>query len=158
MLFRSVGLHPRGNFEGFLRAGSEQKWLEVHGDTHFSHFYSNYGLALQKKFFGYFLKGEKNGWDQAPKVLLNIRHPGEQFVLRAENEWPLARTQWTRYYLHPDGMRLDPTENTTATTLSYHTRSEGLAFSTGPLQQAMEITGPLAARLRLSSEIGRAHV
>ena len=153
-----IGLHPRGNFEGFLGAGSEHKWLEVHGDTHFSHFYSNYGLTLQKKFFGYFLKGEKNGWDQAPKVLLNIRHPGEQFVLRAENEWPLARTQWTRYYLHPDGMHLDPTENTTATTLSYHTRSEGLAFSTGPLQQAMEITGPLAARLRLSSDTQDADV
>src|SRR5436190_12201245 len=30
-----MGLHPRGNFEGFLRAGSKQKWLEVHGDTHF---------------------------------------------------------------------------------------------------------------------------
>ena len=57
-----VGLHPRGNFEGYLRAGSEQKWLEVHGDTHFSHFYSNYGLALQKRFFGHFLKGENNGW------------------------------------------------------------------------------------------------
>jgi predicted acyl esterase len=40
-----IGLHPRGNFEGFLQSASEQKWLEVHGDTHFSHFYSNYGLA-----------------------------------------------------------------------------------------------------------------
>ena len=37
-----------------------------------------------------------------PKVLLNIRHPGEKFVPRAENEWPLARTQWTKFYLHPD--------------------------------------------------------
>ncbi len=153
-----VGLHPRGNFEGFLRAGSAQKWLEVHGDTHFSHFYSNYGLALQKKFFGYFLKGEQNGWDQAHKVQLNIRHPGEKFVLRAENEWPLARTQWTRFYLHPEGMKLDPAENTTETTLSYHTRSDGLAFSTGPLQHEMEITGPLAARLRLSSDTRDADV
>jgi predicted acyl esterase len=153
-----VGLHPRGNFEGFLRAGSEHKWLEVHGDTHFSHFYSNYGLALQKKFFGYFLKGEQNGWDRAPKVQLNIRHPGEKFVLRAENEWPLARTQWTRFYLHPEGMKLDPAENTTETTLSYHTRSEGLAFSTGPLKEDMEITGPLAAKLRLSSDTHDADV
>ena len=38
-----MGLHTRGNFEGFLAAGSKQKWLEVHGDTHFTHFYSNYG-------------------------------------------------------------------------------------------------------------------
>src|SRR5690606_21467215 len=40
------GLHPRGNFEGYLRAGSKNKWLEVHGDTHFTHFYSPYGDAL----------------------------------------------------------------------------------------------------------------
>ena len=37
---------------------------------------------------------------------LNVRHPGEQFVLRAENEWPLARTQWTKFHLDPTGMTL----------------------------------------------------
>ena len=57
---------------------------------------------LQKRFFGHFLKGEDNGWDKQPQVLLNVRHPGEKFVLRAENEWPLARTQWTKFYLHSD--------------------------------------------------------
>src|SRR5882672_4196241 len=25
------GLHPRGNFEGFVRAASKEKWLEAHG-------------------------------------------------------------------------------------------------------------------------------
>ncbi len=153
-----VGLHPRGNFEGYLRAGSAQKWLEVHGDTHFSHFYSNYGLALQKKFFGQFLKGENNGWDQMPKVQLNIRHPGEKFVWRAENEWPLARTQWTKFYLHPKDMRLSPEPVSDRTVMTYHTRSEGLSFSTGPLAQEMEITGPIAARLRLSSDTRDADV
>ncbi len=95
------GLHPRGNFEGYLRAGSRQKWLEVHGDTHFTHFYSNYGMELQKRFFGHFLKGEDTGWERQPPVSLNIRRPGENFTLRAEKEWPLARTQWTKYYLDP---------------------------------------------------------
>ena len=98
-----VGLHPRGNFEGYLRAGSAQKWLEVHGDTHFTHFYSNYGMALQKRFFGHFLKGEDTGWSRQPRVSLNIRRPGERFTLRGENEWPIARTQWTKYYLQPSG-------------------------------------------------------
>ena len=32
------GLHPRGNFEGFARAASKQKWLEVHGQSHWTHF------------------------------------------------------------------------------------------------------------------------
>ena len=51
-----MGLHTRGNFEGFLRAGSKQKSLEVHGDTHFTHFYSRYGETLQKRFFAIFSK------------------------------------------------------------------------------------------------------
>ena len=108
-----MGLHPRGNFEGFLRAGSKQKWLEVHGDTHFTLFYAKYGHDLQKQFFDHFLKGEDNGWERRPKVLLNVRHPGEKFVPRAENEWPLARTQWTKFYLHPTAsLRAEPAPRT----------------------------------------------
>ena len=153
-----IGLHPRGNFEGFLQSASEQKWLEVHGDTHFSHFYSNYGLALQKKFFGYFLKGEDTGWANMPKIQLNVRHPGEKFVLRGENDWPLARTQWTQYYLQPDGKTLSTDKPKVTHTTSYHTRSDGLSFSSGPLKQALEITGPIAAQLRISSETSDADI
>ena len=153
-----IGLHPRGNFEGFLQSASEQKWLEVHGDTHFSHFYSNYGLALQKKFFGHFLKGEDTGWANMPKIQLNIRHPGEKFVLRGENDWPLARTQWTQYYLQPDGKTLSTDKPKVTHTTSYHTRSDGLSFSSGPLKQALEITGPIAAQLRISSETSDADI
>ncbi len=131
-----MGLHPRGNFEGYLRAGTEQKWLEVHGDTHFTLFYANYGQALQKRFFDHFLKGEDNGWEQRPKVLLNIRHPGETFVPRAENEWPLARTQWTKFYLHPDREPARRARQPTTATLPYATTGDGLTFSTPPLDRA----------------------
>jgi predicted acyl esterase len=147
-----MGLHTRGNFEGFLRAGSEQKWLEVHGDTHFTHFYSNYGAALQKRFFGHFLKGENTGWDKQPRVSLNIRHPGEKFVLRAENEWPLKRTRWTKYYLTPQGLGLGPEPPTGEAALSYETSNDGLTFRTPPMEESLEITGPVAAKLWISSE------
>jgi predicted acyl esterase len=146
-----MGLHTRGNFEGFMRAGSKQKWLEVHGDTHFTHFYSRYGEALQKRFFGHFLKGEDTGWDKQPRVTLNIRHPGETFVLRAEHEWPLARTQWTKYFLQPDG-GLGPNAPNSPTTLSYEATGDGLTFRTPPLTQSLEITGPVVAKLWVSSE------
>src|SRR5664280_2402819 len=43
------GIHPRGNFNGFIEGASKQKWLEVHGDSHWSLFSSGYGLALQKR-------------------------------------------------------------------------------------------------------------
>ena len=41
---------------------------------------------------------------------LKIRHPGEKFVVRHENEWPLERTRWTRFYLNPAQMSLDRSE------------------------------------------------
>jgi predicted acyl esterase len=153
-----MGLHPRGNFEGYLRAGSKQKWLEVHGDTHFTHFYSNYGEALQKKFFGHFLKGERTGWEKQPPVALNIRRPGEHFTLRAETEWPLARTQWTKYFLQPDGNGFGPAEPQAATTLTYETTDDGHTFLTPPMTEELEITGPVAAKLWLSSDTQDADV
>jgi len=152
------GLHPRGNFEGFLRAASHHKWLEVHGHTHFTHFYSNYGMGLQKKFFGHFLKGENTGWDKQPKVSLNIRRPGERFELRAESEWPLARTQWTKYYLHPGdrGLALHP--ETATTTSAYEAMGDGIRFLTSPMTRELELTGPVAAKLWLSSDTTDADV
>ncbi len=147
-----MGLHPRGNFEGWLRAGSKQKWLEVHGDTHFTHFYSSYGEALQKRFFGHFLKGDDTGWEKVPRVALNIRHPGERFILRAENEWPLARTQWTKYFLHPRDFGLGTEAPDGEETLNYETTGDGLTFRTSPLGKSIEITGPVAAKLWVSSQ------
>jgi hypothetical protein len=85
-------------------------------------------------------------------VSLNIRHPGETFVLRAEKEWPLARTQWTKYFLQPDGKTLSPDTPSQATTLSYETMGDGIAFSTPPMAKDLEITGPVAAKLWVSSE------
>ena len=64
------GLHPRGNFEGFVRAASKQKWLEAHGIEHWTHFYTDYGRLLQKRFFDHFLKGVDNGWQNQPRVQL----------------------------------------------------------------------------------------
>jgi predicted acyl esterase len=153
-----MGLHTRGNFEGYLRAGSKQKWLEVHGDTHFTHFYSRYGEALQKRFFGHFLKGEDTGWSKQPRVSLNVRHPHETFVLRGESEWPLERTQWTKYYLQADGLALTPQEPATPTTLSYETTGDGLTFRTPPMTQSLEITGPVAAKLFVSSATADADI
>ena len=145
------GLHPRGNFEGYLGAASPQKWLEVHGSSHWAPFYTDYGVDLQKRFFNHFLKGEANGWDQQPAVQLNVRHV-DRFVIRHENEWPLARTQWTRYYLDPANMALSTTPPATASTLSYATMGDGLTFLTPPLTEETEITGPSSLRLRLSSQ------
>jgi len=144
-------LHARGNFEGFSRAASSQKWLEVHGLGHITNFYTDYGIDLQKRFFGYFLKGEDNGWDKQPRVLLNVRHIGDKFVERHENEWPLARTQWTKFYLQPESHLLSTELPTKTAKLQFDAMGDGLTFISAPLLQETEITGPLVAKLFVSS-------
>jgi hypothetical protein len=146
------GLHPRGNFEGFVRAASAQKWLEVHGIEHWTHFYTDYGLALQKRFFGHFLQDQDTGWTRQPKVVLQVRHPGERFVERNESEWPLARTRWTKLYLSPADHRLAPEPPGGDGTVTYAGLGEGVTFLTPPLEAETEITGPAAAKLFVSSE------
>ena len=145
-----MGLHPRGNFRAFTHAASTQKWLEVHGDTHWSLFSASYGLALQKRFFDHFLKGEANGWDAEPRVLLNVRHADGRFEPRQEHEWPLARTEWTRLYLDAATGALARRIPASAQR-TYEASGEGLSFRTEPLREQVEITGPIAAKLFVES-------
>ncbi|MCC7346686.1 MAG: CocE/NonD family hydrolase, partial [Variibacter sp.] len=145
------GLHLRGNVEGFVRAASKEKWLEMHGGSHWAIFYTDYANDLQRRFFDHYLKGEKNGWEQQPRVQLNIRHPGEKFVIRHEHEWPIARTQWTKMYLDPVGRALGASAPSRAGSLAFEAKGDGLMFWTQPLEQETEITGPLAAKLFVSS-------
>jgi uncharacterized protein len=133
-----------------METASKQKWLEVHGDSHWSLFSAPYGVALQKRFFDYFLKGVKNGWDTQPPVQLNVRHPGERFVLRHESEWPLARTQWTKFYLDPATKALSPTPATAPRSIEYEATGDGVTFSMTVATET-EITGPIAAKLFVSS-------
>lgn len=146
-------LHPRGNYVGWLNAGSKQKWLECHGLEHWTHFYTRYGRDLQKQFFGYFLKGEKNGWNRKPKVMLNVRRPGENFTPRGEKNWPLKRTKWTKFYLDPAHMSLDKKAPSKKAKLSYHgMSSDGVTLMMPPATEEMELCGPIAAKLFVASD------
>jgi uncharacterized protein len=130
------GLHLRGNVEGYVRSASRQKWLELHGLEHWTHFYTDYGVRLQKRFFGHFLKGEDTDWESQPPVLLQVRHVDGTFVERGESEWPIARTEWRRWEFGPG---------------SYDALGDGLTFMGEPLERQTEITGPSAAKLFVSS-------
>jgi putative CocE/NonD family hydrolase len=154
------GLHPRGNFEGFARAASRDKWLEAHGIEHWTHFYTDYGRELQRKFFDKFLKGEDTGWGRQPRVLLQVRHPGETFVERAEDEWPLARTQWTKFYLNSADFSLSPLPNPPPQAgegeQDYFLNAANRAAPSGPadFSHSVAIALPTLAKPILSSGVG----
>jgi len=144
------GVHLRGNIQGWLGAGSGQKWMELHGREHWTEFYTDYGVALQKRFFDHFLKGEDNGWEKTAPISMLVRHV-DGFVQRSEQEWPLARTLWTRRYLDASSLQLagePPVEEA-------QVRFDGLdgkaSFSTAPFEQETEVTGPVAATLYVST-------
>jgi uncharacterized protein len=144
------GLHTRGNFEGFTRAASADKWLEVHGAEHWTHFYTDYGVDLQKRFFACFLHGDESAWRGQPPVQLQVRTL-HGFISRAEREWPLGRTHWTRLYLWPGNSELRSGPPDGDQPVSYRADGEGVTFTGPALAEETEITGPLSARLLVSS-------
>jgi predicted acyl esterase len=141
------GLHPRGNFEGFVRSKSKDKYLEAHGLEHWTHFYTDYGRKLQLRFFDHYLKGGKGDWKNQPKVQLQVRHI-DKFVERAENEWPLARTQWTKMYLSGSSLSSSPGNSKSIT---FDAMGDGVTFISDPFEKETELTGPIAAKLKVSS-------
>ncbi len=100
------GLHTRGTMEGFRRIGSTDKWLLVHGRKKWQFFYEQ--VDVQKQFFDKFLKGLKTEVDYWPKVRVEVRERYCWGNFRAENEWPLARTQYTQLFLNPVEKTMSP--------------------------------------------------
>jgi predicted acyl esterase len=145
------GLHPRGNIEAYLQASSKEKWLEMHGLEHWTHFYTDYGNNLQMKFFAHYLKGEDNGWEKSPPVHLNVRHADGRFVERDENEWPLARTQWTKYYPDFKANALVTKPLASEQTTTFDALGDGITLELPPFTTETEYTGPAKARLFVSS-------
>lgn len=145
------GLHLRGNVEGFVRAASPLKWLEIHGLEHWTHFYTDYGVGLQKRFFDHYLKGEDNGWTREPPVRLQIRHL-DRFEERTARTWPLPDTNWTSLFLDAGDKSLLSTPVRAGDRATYDATGGGVTFLLAPYQVETEITGPIALKLFVSSE------
>ena len=77
-----------------------------------------------------------------------------------ENEWPLARTNWTKYYLHPNGKlstnkvngRPHP-ESFTQPAPYLDPAVYCLKYTTAPFEMDTEITGPIALYMEAAINI-----
>src|SRR5436190_6526467 len=173
-----MGLHLRGNTEAFMRAASPHKKLRIHAGTHVHPFYTEEGRRDQLRFFDCWLKGIDNGVMDEPPVKLAIRKGADRIEWRYEQEWPLKRTQWTRFYFdlsksapelaelvpsnpavcHPRtyaATRLGSMGSTSAASSQVMTGlpppGMGVFLETPPLPHDVEVTGPVAAVLWVSS-------
>lgn len=142
--------HLRGNVEGYLSAASKEKWLRMIVGDHVEPFYREESLAMQKRFFDHFLKDIDNGWEKGAPLVLAIRHP-DKSVDRAETAWPLASTQWTRYFLDTKTGSLSPHATRAEAVGEYAGMSDGLTFTTAPFPTDSEFTGPVKLKLWVRS-------
>jgi uncharacterized protein len=144
------GLHLRGNIEGYLASASSEKWLSFHIGTHFESFYLPEYVELQKRFFERYLKGIDNGWEDEPPIRMTVRGP-DGTKKRAENEWPLARTEWQEWYLDSEVLTLSMTDTRKDASMAFDAMGNGVDFTTPPFEADTEFTGPVVARLFVSS-------
>jgi len=93
--------HLRGNIEAFWRAPSPNKKLRVHIGGHTFAFYEDEGKMDMLRWYDHWLKGINTGIMDEPPVKLCVRTSARECKWRFENEWPLGRTQYTKYYLNP---------------------------------------------------------
>ena len=70
------------------------------GDIDFGETAPVNSMAVQLRWYDYWLKGIQNGLDKEPPVKLFTMGSNEWMW---ENEYPIARTQYTELYLHSDG-------------------------------------------------------
>jgi predicted acyl esterase len=108
------------------------------------------------RWYDYWLKGIDTGILEEPPIKMFVMGINKW---RFENEWPLARTNWTKYYLHPGGgLSTSVPGNAQPDTFTQPAPYKDptvycLRYSTGPLDKDMEVTGPLALYLHASIDI-----
>ena len=146
-------IHTRGSLAAFMRLGTEQKWLEVHGRNKWARMYTSESVRRQMAFFDRFLKGTPNEVDTWPKIRLEVREAIDVGPERAEVEWPLARTRYTPLYLDASTASLHAEPVTAISSISYDaTSTEPRAFFSHTFETETELTGYFKLRLWVEAD------
>ena len=147
------GFHTRGTLEFFRRIASSQKWLVIHGQKKWGHFYHPESVRALQAFFDHFLKGTDDAVLAWPRVRMEIRERAYVQTARDEQEWPLRRQQLVPLYLDA--------ENSVLAGEPAARESQHRYLSTDPSQSAqfdyivpddMEITGYMKLKLWAGAE------
>ena len=105
--------HQLGSSEAYLATQTTDKKIDFWEDW-FTKSYSKASVADHIAFFDHWLKGIDNGIMDKPPVRLEIRTGNGSSYLQEEKEWPVARTNYVRWYFDAslsdwtgDGQRSD---------------------------------------------------
>ncbi|ETS85192.1 hypothetical protein PFICI_03217 [Pestalotiopsis fici W106-1] len=160
-------LHLRGNVQGYLGVSSKDKFLRFIVGRHDLPFYYKEEVEIQKSFLDAYLKGNDSaGWSSgkvAPvsiclrqgDVGFNNPEAEKRFSRREESEWPIARTQYTKYLLSADAglskdMTPQPVSKVSYKALGSLQQPSLVQFTTAQFDETTEITGHVTAHLNVS--------
>ncbi|MDP9027794.1 MAG: CocE/NonD family hydrolase, partial [Actinomycetota bacterium] len=106
-------IHQLGGNSAYLDTPTPNKKLDFWEDW-FQRSYSAEAVAQHKAFFDFWLKGIQNGIMDRPPIRLEIRSGDGTSYIQEENEWPVARTEYPKWYFDAsasdwlgDGFRSD---------------------------------------------------
>ncbi len=141
--FSDANLHSVGSFRALRKVGSGDRFAYLHRGPKWSTFYSEEAKAAQLAFFDHYLRDLDT--PALPRVRLEVRESHDRVVgVRTENEWPLARTEWTGLYL-ADGGRLTEASGPGGR-IGFDLRRNAAAF-TFIFTNDTELTGPMNVQL-----------
>src|SRR5947209_2736539 len=98
--------HQLGSSETYLNTPTSNKKLDFWEDW-FTKSYSAATTEQHAAFFDHWLKGVENGIMAQPPVRLEIRTGRGGSYIQEEQEWPVARTEYVRWYLDASPCRWD---------------------------------------------------
>ena len=109
------------------------------------------------RWYDYWLKGIDTGIMDEPPIKIFIEGAKQW---RFEQEWPLKRTEWTKFYLRPRGHLLReaepldtdsvPPDGFYQAPLTVTNEVQSVKYATPPMLEDMEVTGPAALYLYVS--------
>jgi predicted acyl esterase len=143
------GVHNRGTLEGFKKISSKDKWLRVHGRKKWQDFCQN--VERQRQFFDKFLKGIDSEVKYWPKVTLEVRERYFVGNFRNEDEWPLARTQYTKLFLNVVDRKLSKSPVKEKAHIAYDVETGNAQFEY-EFEEKTELTGHMKLKLWVQAD------
>ena len=145
--------HLRGSVNAWRRCKSRKKWLRAHRDFEWPDSYSPENLEDLKRFYDRYLKDIHNGWEMTPKVRIDVMDAFDvdYQVRRGEDNFPLKRTEYRRYYLDAAHMDMHEQEVPVHSTISYDGETGFVEFDM-EFTEDTELTGYMFLRLFVEAE------
>lgn len=146
-------MHTRGTLDGFRRISSKQKWLQIHGQKKWRHFWHPESVAKQRAFFDHFLAGKETGIEHWPRVEYELRESNEKSTFETSGNWPLDNVKPLPLHLDCASGTLSTEPALVASQTSYEAdRPNDTVTFTYRFEADMQITGGAKLRLWLIAE------